>query len=101
MMHLTHRPRGRFSRRLAALLLALGLELTSLPATGWAAPISMERTATLSSLPIGAPLSNQTSSTDFGVSVLDIFAVVADRQSAYQDAVATEAFLATACTQPC
>ncbi len=89
------------SKRLATVLLALGLGLTSLPATGWAAPISFESGANVRRSATVAPLWSQGTSGDFGLMLLDLFSSAADSLSYYQDAEAVEAYLGTACDPPC
>ena len=80
---------------------AFGLGLTSLPAAGWAAPISLASGARVKRFATTAPSWPQSTSGDVGVMLVDLFASVADRLSFYQDAAATDAYLGTACDPPC
>ena len=89
------------TKRLASVLLTLGLGLTSMPATSWAAPMASESRISVSRQVTVAPWWSQGSSGDFGVLLLDVFASTADTLTAYQDALATEAYLGTACDSPC
>ena len=89
------------SKRLVPLLVALGLGLGSLPATSWAPPIPLESSATVTNSATVAPLWYQDTSGDFTVALLNMWASVADQLSNYQDAIASEAYLGTACSPPC
>jgi hypothetical protein len=76
-------------RPIASLALALGLALTSLPATGLAAPLE------LLSAHARATTSAQSQQSDVGVALINVWAHAGDTLSAYQDATANEAFLRT------
>jgi hypothetical protein len=89
------------SKRLATVLLTLGLGLSSLPATGWAAPISLDSGAYVSDTATFALVWSPAPSGDFSLMLLDSFASVADSLTYYQDAAASEAYLGTACDPPC
>ena len=88
-------------KRLATVLVALGLSLTSLPAATWAAPISFASGAGVNRLATSAPVWSQINSGDFGVTLLDLFTSVTDIFSNYQDVAASEAYLGSACDPPC
>ncbi|HLZ30046.1 MAG TPA: hypothetical protein VKV73_22215 [Chloroflexota bacterium] len=83
------------------MLLAFALGLTSAPTASWAAPISMANGALVNRSATVAPVTAPSSSGDLGVLLLDWFASVADTLAFYQDAVATEDYLGTACDTPC
>jgi hypothetical protein len=97
MLHLTR----TFATRMASLLAAVGLGLTTLPATGWAAPMALERPVTLYGVPTLAPLLYQNASGDFTLTLLEAIGSMLDQLSAYQEAIASEASLPTACELPC
>lgn len=65
----------------------LGLGLVSQPASAMASPVSFAST--------------QSSSSDFGVTLVDMFAFIGDVLSFFEDQIASEDFLPTACVQPC
>jgi hypothetical protein len=75
---------------IASLALALGLALTSLPATGLAAPALDRHSARA-----GATTSAPSQQSDLAVALIDAWARMGDTLSAYQDATANEAFLHT------
>jgi hypothetical protein len=83
------------TKRFAAVLLALGLGLASLPTASWAAPISFDSSANV------RRSTSQSNSGDLGSLLLDYFAYVADTLTYYQDAAANEAYLGSACDPTC
>ena len=67
------------------------LALNSLPSIGLAAPISVT----------ASPVAQRSGSGDYVQSFLDLFAHVSDVFSYYQDALASEGYLATSCDPTC
>jgi hypothetical protein len=102
MLHQTLSHRRTTRTRFAALLLAFGLALTSLPAATLAAPSPYDSPASLSSSASAAPLQYQSSASNDPLrALLDAYATEADILSAYMDQIDNEAYIGTACDQPC